>query len=141
MPAPKNIPIDIEWLAARSWWDDVSRSNQEDCWLWNKSSGSHGYGQSWDGKRNVLAHRIAWCLEHMKQIPGDMTIDHICRVRRCCNPSHLRLLSNLDNARDNGNATKTHCPHGHEYSKENTYIQPSNNSRRCRTCGLKGNRK
>lgn len=29
---------------------------------------------------------------------------------------------------------RTHCPRGHEYTPENTYIQPSTGSRICRTC-------
>jgi len=31
------------------------------------------------------------------------------------------------------NARKTHCKHGHEYTPENTYVQPKG-SRACRTC-------
>ena len=31
-------------------------------------------------------------------------------------------------------AAKTHCPHGHEYTPENTYVSIANNSRRCRAC-------
>ncbi|WP_144425627.1 hypothetical protein [Cellulosimicrobium cellulans] len=29
---------------------------------------------------------------------------------------------------------KTHCPHGHEYTPENTIVYPSDGRRRCRTC-------
>ena len=36
------------------------------------------------------------------------------------------------------NATKTHCPKGHEYSPENTYVIPSTNRRTCRACRRKG---
>lgn len=32
------------------------------------------------------------------------------------------------------NIRKTSCPRGHEFTPENTYIQPSNGGRRCRTC-------
>lgn len=32
------------------------------------------------------------------------------------------------------NRDKTHCPQGHEYTTENTYVHPSTNSRRCLTC-------
>lgn len=47
---------------------------------------------------------------------------------------------NSDNQRDavaHGNhamANRTHCPHGHDYTVDNTYIQPSNGARHCRTC-------
>ena len=36
----------------------------------------------------------------------------------------------------NRSANKTHCPQGHEYSPENTYIRPDRNGsgRMCRTC-------
>ncbi len=29
---------------------------------------------------------------------------------------------------------KTHCPHGHEYTAENTIVYSSDGRRRCRTC-------
>jgi len=29
---------------------------------------------------------------------------------------------------------KTHCPHGHEYTPENTLVYPSDGRRRCRAC-------
>lgn len=32
------------------------------------------------------------------------------------------------------NAAKTHCPHGHEYTPENTFYDKSSNGRRCRIC-------
>lgn len=31
-------------------------------------------------------------------------------------------------------AAKTHCPQGHEYTKENTYIKPRTGHRNCRIC-------
>lgn len=104
------------------------------------STGSHGYGQiGWneDGTKIVtLTHRVAWELEH-GPIPDDMTIDHLCRNRRCCNPSHLRLLTNPANGRNNGQATKTHCPAGHRYGGNNLYVSPEG-YRRCRACARRG---
>lgn len=118
-------------LAAR-FWDDVDVGEPWSCWRWKKSIASHGYGQTFDGVTVRLAHRVAYVLQ-VGPIPAGMTVDHVCRVRPCCNPRHLRLLPNLANASDNGNARKTHCPRGHEYTAENTRLD-GRGHRRCRAC-------
>lgn len=109
---------------------------QTGCRVWLASVGSHGYGQiGWweDGRsRMTVAHRVAW-IDQRGPIPSGLTIDHICRNRRCVNVNHLRLLSNVDNAQDNGNARKTRCPSGHEYSSSNTRLD-CHGFRYCRLC-------
>jgi hypothetical protein len=108
-----------------------------DCLLSNYSTGSHGYSQiGWhEAGRRVMAlgHRVAWEAEH-GEIPAGLTVDHICRNRRCVNVAHLRLLTNEENARDNGPARRTHCPSGHPYNPENTYVRPTTGHRSCRAC-------
>ena len=133
MPSPRNQPIDINYLTNRDWWNNVARGSSDQCWLWLRSTASHGYGQTYDGITVRLAHRVAWVLAHSRQVPDDMTIDHLCRIKRCCNPNHLRVVSNIVNATDNGQGRKTHCPRGHTYDMANTYIDPRGH-RRCRTC-------
>ena len=132
---PASHPVDINYLNQCKWWDKVDIMESGECWLWKQSVGSHGYGQTWDGKSVILSHRVAWILHHNQDIPEGMTVDHICRVRRCCNPGHLRLLSNIDNATDNGQSNKTHCPRNHPYDDINTYIDPKGH-RRCRQCAI-----
>ena len=89
------------------------------CWISRYSIGSHGYAQvGWNlggGKiHTVLAHRAAWTVVN-GQVPMAMTIDHTCKVRRCVNPEHLRLLSNIENARRNqgDDFPMGGCRHGH----------------------------
>jgi hypothetical protein len=110
--------------------------DSNECWLWPRSVGSHGYGQiGWQGedrREMTTAHRMAWVAAG-NTLPDDMTVDHICRTRACVNPSHLRLLTNLANASDNGQGAKTHCPRGHPYSGSNLYSRP-NGHRECRRC-------
>lgn len=74
------------------------------CWISKYSTASHGYAQiGWqdNGSRSVvLAHRAAWT--HVNgQVPVGMTLDHLCKERRCVNPAHLRILSNFENSRRN----------------------------------------
>ena len=49
--------------------------------------------------------------------------------------------NNLDTVRDGNHrsSTKTHCPQGHEYSEDNTYVHPRTGARRCRTCARNHN--
>lgn len=91
------------------------------------SIASHGYAQiGWkgdDGKmRGTTAHRAAWVHHNGRQIPVGMTVDHNqdkCGKRTCVRAEHLRLLSNLDNARrtDGRNWPLGECLHGHPDSE------------------------
>ena len=111
----------------------VDRDPNE-CWISDYSLGSHGYAQigwrnSGESHHMTLLHIVA-----NGEIPKGLTVDHKeCRNRPCFNPSHLQLLSNVDNARDNGQGRKTHCPSGHEYTSENTRLNKRGH-RFCRKC-------
>jgi hypothetical protein len=126
-------PIDLEYLATVDWWQNVEVGDPDECWPWLKSVGSHRYGQTWDRVTVRLAHRVAWALHHGRQVPDGMTIDHECRNRVCCNPAHLRPMTNIENARDNGPANQTHCKWGHPFDDANT-LRDGKGHRRCRQC-------
>lgn len=90
------IPERVRDRAFEKWTPDG------DCWISTYSTASHGYAQiGWSGpeeRRVVLAHRASWERVH-GPVPAGMTLDHICKTKRCVNPKHLRLLSNFENAR------------------------------------------
>lgn len=110
------------------------------CWLWTGYT-SAGYGRFWDGTHVIPAHRWAW-----EQVNGPIAdglhCDHLCRTRNCVNPKHLELVTIAENIRrgETGkhNKIKTHCPHGHEYTPENTAIYAGR--RNCKTCIKNRNR-
>lgn len=54
---PSAHPLDVDYLRPVFWWRVEIRSDDE-CWLWGQSTGSHGYGQTWDGRTVRLAHRV-----------------------------------------------------------------------------------
>jgi len=106
------------------------------CWPWLLSTGSHGYGNAWDGSTVVLAHRFAY-ETWIGPIPEELTVDHGCRNPICINPVHLRLRTNEDNGGDNVIANRlraaTHCKRGHRFDEANTYVDPAGR-RHCRAC-------
>jgi hypothetical protein len=111
------------------------------CWIWRGCLNSAGYGHVWNPrtKKMALVHRLAFVLAG-GMIPDGLELDHICRVRSCCNPAHLRAVTRRENLLAPGSlspsaraAAATHCPHGHPYSGDNLYIKP-NGARGCREC-------
>lgn len=81
------------------------------------SDNGHGYGQfAYHGNRAGYAHRYAWERVH-GPIEDGLTVDHLCRNRRCCNVEHLELVTRLENY-IRGCETRTECPNGHPYPPE-----------------------
>lgn len=116
--------------------EKVTPVTESGCWLWEGVCRDDGYGQFWDGKSMVGAHRWLYITLHGHT---DLSLDHLCRVRCCVNPDHLEPVTKAENTR-RGNTwamgtherNKTHCPRGHEYSTNNTTIYKG--SRFCKTC-------
>lgn len=111
------------------------------CWLWIAAIDRKGYG-AFGGPRDrtqvVRAHRVAYELV-IGPIPDGLTLDHLCRVRRCVNPEHLEPVTGRENSLRGEsvaavNARKTHCIRGHEFTPENTKIQAQGRQRACRIC-------
>lgn len=72
------------------------------CWIWQRSLGSHGYGQMRHEGTTRLAHRVAYAERHGAVPPQ---LDHLCRDRRCVNPDHLEPCTTAENTQ-RGSAAK-----------------------------------
>jgi hypothetical protein len=129
-------------------WRRIHVVPQTGCWLWTGSINRDGYGLIWSktkggcGKKGRVAHRVFY--EILKEaIPRETEIDHLCRIRNCCNPDHLEAVSHRENfdrsTARKGLSRKTHCIRGHEYNPQNTYLSPKG-VRACRICRTINNR-
>lgn len=110
------------------------------CWIWTGARYATGYGMFAFGRKGFVAHRVAY-LMCKGRYPQGLDLDHLCRVRPCCNPDHLEPVTRQENLRRSPlcPASRTHCPHGHEYDDANTYIYEGR--RFCRACRRRHDRR
>src|SRR5437763_12827689 len=66
------------------------------CWRWQRALNEGGYGLVGYGGKVARAHRVAYEL-FVGPIPLELELDHLCRVRRCVNPSHLEPVTRREN--------------------------------------------
>ena len=111
------------------------------CHIWGGRVSTRGYGRFY----RIGAHR--WILGYLRGEPlrPDEFALHHCDTPLCVNPAHLYIGDHEQNMRDmvsrgrgvnplaRVNASKTHCPRGHEYTPENTRHN-GRGSRECKTC-------
>lgn len=69
-----------------------------ECWEWQKSTNSAGYGQLTVNKKYWTAHRYALsCTTEVKETD---VVRHKCHNTKCCNPEHLIVGTHKDNYED-----------------------------------------
>ena len=109
--------------------------DERGCWIFTGAKTKAGYGSIRRGRYEenmALTHRVMW-EQLVGVIPDDKVIDHLCRVRACCNPDHLELVSVKANNRRGAWPLRGHCKRGHEMTTANTYLLPSG-YRQCKAC-------
>lgn len=126
----------------------LDTSDPEVCWPWPGGDNGDGYGQLRAHPLNHRAHKYFY-ERIVGPVPDGLVLDHTCHDpesceggkqcphRKCCNPSHMVIVTHRENLlRGNTsaaeNAAKTHCVNGHEFTEENTFRRRG--SRECREC-------
>lgn len=126
---------------------DKIKVNETGCWEWQGYVSLEGYGQLTYDHRGVVAHIFSYEL-FIGPVPMGLELDHLCNIKHCVNPAHLEPVTKAENMRRAGGYAMlgykgglvrgaqlkaiTHCPQGHPYNAENTYINKGH--RNCRTC-------
>lgn len=108
------------------------------CMLYTGAINSGGYACVKVMGKQFYAHLVYFTL--MKgMIPEGMQHDHLCEVRHCINPDHIKQATPRENTLRSRtgitaiNSKKTHCKRGHEFSLENTRLLKTGH-RECKIC-------
>ena len=127
----------------------IEKQPDDGCWLWTGAGHArtgHGmFGYNALG-RNITRYVHRFVYEYLVgPIPDGLVLDHLCRVTRCCNPSHLEPVSGAVNVERGVGPTaerarKTHCVNGHPLSGSNLYVTKRGH-RHCKACSAERSRR
>jgi hypothetical protein len=100
----REVPKPILEQAKKRFWENVEI--EDSCWCWKGAIMPLGYGQFHLNAVNIhtSAHRFSFLIQR-GDIPKGMSIDHLCRNRKCVNPNHMEIVSSAENTR-RGKGTK-----------------------------------
>jgi hypothetical protein len=117
------------------------------CWIWPGAKSSNGYGMvglGGHGKGTAFTHRVTWEAENGPVLDGH-DLDHLCRVRACCNPAHLEPVTRQENVdrglRAKGYRDRETCPQGHPLDGVRNDRHGNFRQRFCKTCKNEGKRR
>ncbi len=92
------------WLMiSRRFWSKVNVGSVDECWEWTAATKGRRkcfYGNFFDGKRMVSAHRHVMSSIHTAEGIEGKCVLHSCDNPLCVNPRHLRLGTHQDNMND-----------------------------------------
>ena len=115
------------------------------CIVPNIAPASNGYTNILYKGKWIGSHCLAAMLYLDYDLNSDKQVNHSCGNRACI--KHIYIGNQSRNMRDavedktHAQSRKTHCPHGHEYTPENTLVFRRNGQlgRKCRACQKESN--
>lgn len=93
-------------------WSKVRKGSNDECWLWGGACERSGYGKVYAGRSAsgalafIKTHRLSWELANGRALGPGENVLHSCDNPPCVNPTHLRVGSHAENARDRETRTR-----------------------------------
>jgi hypothetical protein len=89
-------------VEAAAFFASTREDKESGCLIWEGNADPSGYGRTSLGGRLQAAHRVAYQLKHRYTLSPSVHLHHVCRNKRCVNPTHLLPV---DPAGEHGHAT------------------------------------
>lgn len=77
-------------------WKQKILVTDEGCWLWQGQLNPTGYGRGWLYGLRHTVHRMVYKLLK-DDLGSELVLDHICKNRHCCNPTHVSPVTQKQN--------------------------------------------
>ena len=68
------------------------------CWIFGGTIAENGYGGIRHEGKMRRVHVVTYEAKN-GPVPDGLELDHLCRVRPCCNPDHVEPVTHLENIR------------------------------------------
>lgn len=99
---PVELPLDRRSEVIGKLMGNVQVDAKTGCWNWmGGTSGSGrggGYGRICISGHTAATHIVSYT-HFYGYIPSKKQIDHLCKNRLCCNPTHLEMVTHKQNQR------------------------------------------
>jgi hypothetical protein len=105
-----------------------------DCWEWQGSLDTSGYGLIRVDGALWKTHRLMWTM-FFGTIPKKLQVLHRCDNRKCVRPEHLFLGTQQDNMNDRDVKGRGHNPSGVEHPRAKLHAAQVADIRRRREAG------
>ena len=132
-----SVPTFGDQRLPQRFWTKVNVDPVTGCWEWTAAISNGGYGVFSFDKRPQKAHRVAY-LTLVGPIADNFQLDHLCRNRKCVNPSHLEPVSLAINVLRGlkGYELRGVCVNGHDITADDAIYCPTQHPTRrdCAEC-------
>lgn len=97
------LALPLEWIQAApsGFWSRVLIGAENECWIWQRSLNSSGYGNYSHNGERIMAHLVAFRAAH-GHMPDGYECGHRCHNPACLNPHHLKTVTSKENAAERG---------------------------------------
>jgi hypothetical protein len=85
-----------QYSTEERFWQKFVIEPENGCWLWTSALNNRGYGLFQMDRIAKSAHKFAFEKFYHKILSG-LVIDHVCKIKRCVNPTHMRLMTSKQN--------------------------------------------